>query len=135
MFAVMHNPKAAYAKAGIEAGVEIADPHKLILMLFEGALLAVASASLHMKRSENVADITRKGEAVSKAINIIENGLKASLDLSAGGDLAGKLASLYDYMTARLLHANLHNQPAVLDEVSHLLAELRDAWAQIGGAA
>ena len=129
MFAVMHNPKAAYNKVGIETGVDTADPHKLVLMLFEGAMLAVSGASLHMQRNE----IAKKGEAVSKAINIIANGLKASLDTQAGGELAERLAALYDYMCARLLHANLNNQPAVLDEVSHLLAELKDAWAQIGG--
>ena len=128
MFAVMHNPKAAYNKVGIETGVDTADPHKLVLMLFEGAMLAVSGASLHMQRNE----IAKKGEAVSKAINIIANGLKASLDTQAGGALAERLAALYDYMCARLLHANLNNQPAVLDEVSHLLAELKDAWAQIG---
>ncbi len=132
MFAVMHNPKAAYSKAGIETGVDTHDPHKLILMLYEGAMLAVASASLHMQRRDGAQDIARKGESISKAINIITNGLKASLDLEAGGELAGKLGALYDYMSARLLHANLHDQPAVLDEVSHLLAELKGAWEQIG---
>lgn len=134
MFAVMHNPTAAYNKVGIETGVESADPHKLVLMLFEGALLSVAAASVHMRRNE-AHDIARKGEAISKAINIIANGLKASLDMDAGGDLAVKLAALYDYMCNRLLHANVHNQPAVLDEVSHLLAELKGAWEQIGGKA
>ncbi len=132
MFAAMHNPKAAYAKAGIETGVETADPHKLILMLFEGAMLAVASASLHMKRKGGADDVARKGEAISKAINIITNGLKASLDQEAGGELAGKLGALYDYMSTRLLYANLHDQPAILDEISHLLVELKDAWEQIG---
>ncbi|MDP1653640.1 MAG: flagellar export chaperone FliS [Rhodocyclaceae bacterium] len=132
MFAVMHNPKAAYNKAGIETRIDTADPHKLVLMLFEGAMLAVASASLHMQRHDGADDTARKGEAVSKAINIITNGLKASLDQEAGGELGGKLGALYDYMCARLLHANLNNQPAVLDEVSHLLAELKGAWEQIG---
>lgn len=129
MFAVMHNPTAAYSKVGIETGVEAADPHKLILMLFEGAMLSVASASLSMQRQETAA----KGEAISKAINIISNGLKASLNFEVGGDLAGKLGALYDYMCARLLYANLNNQPAPLEEVSHLLAELKGAWEQIGG--
>lgn len=132
MFAAMHNPKAAYAKAGVETGVETADPHKLVLMLFEGALLALASASLHMRRHEDAGDVARKGEAISKAINIIDNGLKASLDQEAGGELAVRLGALYDYMSARLLQANLQNQPAALDEVSHLLAELKGAWEQIG---
>jgi flagellar protein FliS len=128
MFAVMNNPVAAYRKVGVETGVESADPHKLILMLFEGALLSVASASLHMRRGE----VARKGECISKAIDIIANGLKASLDMGAGGDLAAKLAALYDYMCNRLFYANLHNNPAALDEVSHLLAELKSAWEQIG---
>ena len=106
MFAVMHNPRAAYNKVGIETGIDTADPHKLVLMLFEGAMLAVASASLHMRRKDGAEDIARKGEAISKAINIITNGLKASLDQEAGGELAGKLGALYDYMSSRLLYAN-----------------------------
>lgn len=132
MFAAMHNPKAAYGKVAVDVSVESADPHKLVLMLFEGALLALASATLAMRRREGATDLARKGEAISKAIDIIANGLKASLDLEAGGELAQRLAALYDYMCARLLHANLHDQPAVLDEVSHLLAELKEAWEQIG---
>lgn len=130
MFAVMHNPAAAYSKVGIETGIDAADPHKLVLMLLDGAMLSVASASLHMQARE----ISRKGESISKAINIITNGLKASLDLEAGGDLAQKLGALYDYMCNRLLFANLHNQPAALAEVNHLLAELKDAWEEIGNA-
>jgi flagellar protein FliS len=133
MFASMLDPKTAYKRAGVEMSVETADPHRLILMLFEGALLAIASASLHMKRKEDAESVARKGEAISKAIDIIDNGLKASLDLNAGGELAGRLAALYDYMSARLLYANLRDQPAALDEVSHLLAELKEAWEQIGG--
>lgn len=132
MFAVMHKPDAAYRTVGVETGVDAADPHKLVLMLFDGAVMAVAAASLHMKRSGGPEDIARKGESVSKAINIIANGLKASLDMGSGGELAAKLAALYDYMCIRLAHANLHNQPAALDEVSHLLAELKGAWEQIG---
>lgn len=131
MFAVMHNPMAAYNRVGVETGVDAADPHKLILMLFDGAMLAVSAAALHMQRDE----VAKKGEAVSRAINIISNGLKASLDIESGGDLAQKLAMLYDYMCSRLFHANLHNQPAPLDEVSHLLAELKSAWEQIGDGA
>jgi flagellar protein FliS len=127
----MHNPTAAYKKVGIETGIEAADPHKLVLMLFEGAQLSLAAASVHMRRGDPQ-EIARKGEAISKAINIISNGLKVSLDMDSGGDLAVKLAALYDYMCVRLLHANLHNQPAILDEVSHLLAELKGAWEQIG---
>lgn len=129
MFANQGNPALAYAKVGMETGVLAADPHKLILMLFDGALLAISKARLHMQRKE----IAEKGRAISNAIDIIANGLKASLDMDVGGDLAEKLAALYDYMCHRLLYANLENNDAALVEVSHLLGEIKGGWEEIAG--
>jgi flagellar protein FliS len=118
---------SAYRSVGVESIVDSASPHALVLMLFEGAMLALADAKLHMARRE----IAAKGTALSKAIMIIESGLRASLDVKAGGELGERLAALYDYMCDRLLRANLQNRPEMIDEVSHLLGELRGAWAQI----
>ena len=123
------NPAAAYTVVGLETGVPHADPHKLVLMLFEGALVSVAAARNHMQQ-QNIAE---KGMAVSKAIDILSNGLKASIDAKAGGELADKLGALYDYMTNRLLFANLHNNIAALDEVFGLLSEIKSAWEEIAG--
>jgi flagellar protein FliS len=122
-----HSAAQSYAKVGVETGVAAADPHRLILMLFDGALLAVAKAGSAMEQKK----IAEKGQVISHAIDIIANGLKASLNFSAGDELANRLAALYDYMCNRLLHANLKNDPAALDEVGRLLAELRSAWAEI----
>jgi flagellar secretion chaperone FliS len=127
MFASNHTAVKAYAHVGIGTDVASADPHKLILMLFEGGQLAIAKAKLAMQ-NDNVAD---KGYAISQAISIIDQGLKASLDLKAGGEIAEKLYSLYEYMCHRLLIANLNNQVDILDEVTHLLRELADAWSRI----
>ena len=127
MFAAM-NPIAAYQRTGIETGVETADPHKLILMLFEGAQEALAKAKLHIQHNE----IAEKGEMLSKAIMIIDHGLKASLDMSTGEDIAQKLFSLYEYMTNRLLTANIQNDIKIIDEVNDLLNELYVAWKTIG---
>src|SRR5262245_66628286 len=99
MHATSQRAAAAYARIGIDTGVRLADPPKLLQMLFDGALLAIASARLHLERGE----IAGKGAEVSKAIGIINDGLRASLDLVAGGALAHQLAALYDYMTGRLL--------------------------------
>lgn len=120
----------AYAQVGVETGVAAADPHKLILMLYDGTLAAIARARLAIERN----DIPAKGGAISKAIEIIDLGLKASLDVKAGGALAERLATLYDYMLNRLLAANLRNDVGALDEIARLLNELRGAWAQIGRA-
>ena len=118
----------AYARIGVETGVSAADPHKLILMLFDGAIMAATAAGVAMDNKQ----IPVKGEQISKTIEIIINGLKISLDLNAGGELAERLAALYDYMSERLLYANLHNSQPALDEVAKLLGTLRDAWAEIG---
>ncbi|MCK0509085.1 flagellar export chaperone FliS [Aromatoleum anaerobium] len=127
MFGSFANRASAYAQVGIETGVATADPHKLILMLFDGAILSIAAAAAAMDGK----DIPAKGQAVSKAIEIITNGLKASLDRDLGGELVDRLAALYDYMAERLLYANLHNNRAALDEVSGLLHSLREAWEAI----
>ncbi|NMG32174.1 flagellar export chaperone FliS [Aromatoleum evansii] len=131
MFGSFPNRAAAYAQIGVETGVSTADPHKLILMLFDGALLSIGTASVAMENHE----IAAKGQAISKAIEIIVNGLKASLDLNAGGELAARLSALYDYMSERLVYANLHNSRPALDEVHGLLESLREAWAGIAPGA
>ncbi len=116
-----------YAKVGVESGVSAADPHKLISMLYQGALLAIANARNGIMRN----DVSAKGTAISKAIAIIDEGLNASLDKNVGGPLAQNLSSLYEYMCTRLLAANLKNDMAALDEVARLLADLKGAWESI----
>jgi flagellar protein FliS len=118
----------AYANVSIETGVAAATPHKLIVMLFDGALVAVTTALAHM-RAKNIA---AKGQAISKAIMIIDSGLRASLDKKVGGQIAASLDSLYEYMSNRLLIANLKNQPEILEEVHRLLSDLKSAWVEIG---
>lgn len=127
MFGAMNSGAAAYAKVNVETGVTAASPHKLIMMLFDGAMVSIASAIRHMQAGE----VPAKGQAISRAISIIENGLRASLDKSAGGEVAENLDALYGYMCNRLLEANLRNQQTYLEEVQQLLKDLRDAWAAI----
>lgn len=127
MFSSMKKSAAAYQQVGLDLRVETADPHTLIVMLFDGATAALATAKYAME-SGNIAS---KGASISKAIDIISNGLDASLDVEQGGELAERLSALYDYMASRLLWANLKNDMAALQEVQGLLSELADAWRQI----
>lgn len=117
----------AYNKVGVESGVTAADPHKLIAMLYQGALLAIANAKNGILRN----DIPAKGKAISHAILIIDNGLNASLDKEVGGALALNLSALYDYMSKRLLVANMNNDMTALDEVARLLTDLKGSWEEI----
>ena len=130
MFGSRQTGVNAYAKVGMETGVVAASPHKLIVMLFDGALVSINNAMMNM-RSGNIGE---KGKAISKAIMIIDSGLRAALDKKVGGEIAEGLDALYEYMSGRLLTANLKNDPAILEEVQRLLTELRDAWNQIGDA-
>lgn len=127
MFGSTSNPVNAYARIGVDSAVQSADPHRLILLLFQGAESAVALAKESIRQN----NFGTKAQALSKSIDIINNGLQASLDVEAGGDLAVKLAALYEYMTTRLLHANLKNDIGALDEVALLLGEIRSAWEEI----
>lgn len=117
----------AYNKVGMESGVTAADPHKLISMLYQGALLAIANAKNGILRQDTPA----KGKAISHAILIIGDGLNASLNKDVGGELAHSLSALYDYMVKRLLFANLNNDMTALEEVSTLLGGLKEAWDSI----
>lgn len=122
------NALNAYSKVGVETGITSASPHKLVTMLFDGAILAVFRGKSFMQQG----NVAAKGESISKAIAIIEEGLKISLDEETGGELAKNLKSLYEYMSNRLLMANLKNDVEGLDEVARLLGELKLAWEQIG---
>jgi flagellar protein FliS len=124
------NAAKAYARVGLETGVVAANPHRLVLMLFDGAICAIADADLHLVEGR----IAAKGEAISRALAIINDGLRASVDAARGGKIAGYLLDLYDYMSRRLLLAGLRNDRTTLLEVSQLLGELRTSWAAIGDA-
>ncbi len=118
----------AYARVGVETSVNSASAHKLIELLFNGFMDAVALARGAMRAKQ----IEAKGKAISRAALIVEEGLKAGLNLEAGGPLASDLDALYAYVAIRLLAANLRNDESALDECVRLIGPLRDAWIAIG---
>ena len=131
MFGSIKPGANAYAQIDIDTGALAASPHQLTLMLFDAALLALVMAQQHMKAME----VENKGKAISRAIMLIDNGLRASLNKEAGGAIAENLNALYAYMGQQLLTANLNNQPELLLEVHSLLTDLRSTWQAIDPAA
>ncbi|MCB5188014.1 flagellar export chaperone FliS [Methylobacillus caricis] len=113
-----------YARVGVETGVVSANPSRLIVMMYEGAIAACNMAIKHIAEQ----DIAGKSAALSKAIMIIESGLRLSLDKNAGGEIAESLDSLYAYMSNRLYMANLKRDIEPVEEVVRLLNDLNDAW-------
>jgi flagellar protein FliS len=122
------NALSQYSQNDVKADIQSASPHRLIQMLLSGALDKIAAAKGHMQRGE----ILLKGRQVGGAISILE-GLKMSLDKEKGGEIAANLEDLYIYMERRLIEANRCDDTAALDEVSHLLREVKDAWDAIAG--
>lgn len=115
-----------YQQTSTYSGAAYADPHRLTQMLMEGLLERIAQA----KGAMQVNNVPMKGERLGKAISILD-GLKASLDTDKGGEIAQNLADLYDYMQRQLLHANIANDVAALDEVAALMSEIKQAWDAI----
>ncbi|WP_447527355.1 MULTISPECIES: flagellar export chaperone FliS [unclassified Vreelandella] len=118
----------AYARVGVESGVMSADPHQLIVMLFDGAKASIRAARIHMQAG----NVSEKGRAISKALDIVNNGLNAALDQEKGGAVAERLGSLYDYIARLLLAANLRNDEESLDQAERLLEDIASAWREIG---
>lgn len=115
-----------YSSVKVQSGIGDASPHRLIQMLFEGALERIAQAKGAMLQKQ----IARKGELIGKAVNIV-GGLQGSLNDTDGGALAANLDDLYDYIIRRLTEANYTNDPLLLDECTSLLSEIKTAWDAI----
>ena len=119
----------AYAKIEVESAVMSASQQQLVIMLFDGALSALVRARLFLQDG----NIPAKGLALSKAINIIENGLKVGLVGNNGDELTQNLIALYAYMVRRLLHANVNNDASAIKEVETLLRNIADGWKKVAG--
>jgi flagellar protein FliS len=117
------NGLQAYQRVNTQTSITDADPHKLIQLLYNGALERINMAKSRMQAK----DFEGKGKLISKAIEII-GGLRGFLDFEKGGDLAVRLESLYDYMERTLFEANAKNDVAKLDEVADLLRSIKDGW-------
>lgn len=117
----------AYATVGLETKVLSSDPQQLITLLLQGALTAIAQAKIHMQQNR----IAERGAAISKAIDIVDSGLKASVDTDQGGEVANNLVSAYSLVVHHLMNANLHSDIERLNIAEGILKDIHEAWKQI----
>ncbi len=118
---------AAYRSVKAHGIAATADPHSMVLALFDATLGRLIAAASCIERGE----AARKASLLHSSVILLAE-LRGSLNLQQGGALAQNLSDLYDYMARRLVHANLNSDAAAVKEVSGLLKEIRDAWAAIG---
>jgi flagellar secretion chaperone FliS len=119
----------AYQQVHVTTGVDGATPHRLVQMLFEGLLDSLARARGAIQHG----NVVVKGEEIGRAVRIIDEGLKAGLNVTEGGRLAQDLNDLYAYVTVRLTYANRHNDESVIGECVRLIEPIAKAWDEIGG--
>lgn len=124
----MRSVAGLYQAVKVDTGVSGASPHRLVEMLFEEFLASCARARGAIRSG----DVQEKGRAIGRAARIVEEGLRAGLNLEAGGQLAHDLHDLYRYVTLRLTHANLNSDDAAVAECLALIQPLHDAWRAIG---
>ena len=116
-----------YQQMGVEIQVAGASPHGLVAMLFDGLMESLAQARGAIRSNDRAG----KGMAISRAVRIVEEGLRSSLNTGAGGKLARDLDELYTYVCVRLTQANLRSDEGALDECQRLMQPLREAWLAI----
>jgi flagellar protein FliS len=122
----MRSSLQSYRKVSLESEIAVASPHRIIQMMFEGALQRIAQAKYAIQQKNPA----QKGENIGKAISIIA-GLSGSLNMDAGADVSANLDSLYEYMLRRLSEANVANDVEMLEEVSALLRTIKEGWDAI----
>lgn len=121
---------SAYRQVGVQSMVDSASPQQLIKMLFDGLLASINAARGAIERG----DISEKVRHIGKAVRILQEGLLGALDREKGGELAGNLASLYEYCTTQLTLANARNDASMVDEVAGLVSTVAQGWNKITNA-
>ena len=117
---------ASYQEMGAYGQVEQANGHELIRLLLETLSVRINEAKSCILQGDIGEKITR----LTKALNILD-GLRMSLNIEEGGEIAANLDDLYDYMQRQLGQANAHNDIDILDEVKGLVEEIKSAWVLI----
>ena len=126
-FAQRGSAASLYSRVGVETDVGSASPHRLVALLFEGVFSDMNQARVAIQSG----DKALKARSLSRAVRILDEGLKSALDLEAG-QLAKDLSDLYSWLCIRLTHVNLHGDLKALDECQRVLTPVRDAWIAIG---
>lgn len=118
---------STYSDISLESQITGATPHQLIVLLYDGAINAMKRAEIYFQSG----NIARRGEMLSRAINIIDNGLRAGLNHEKGGQIATELESLYEYISRTLLEANLNKSGEKLPHLIALMTEMSETWQAI----
>ncbi len=106
---------------------ETASPHRLITMLYEGALRFMNQAIQKIEQK----DIAGTNTAIHRAQDILYE-LIACLNFEQGKEIATNLNNLYRYSIDLLIKANIEKNTDALREAASIITDIKEAWDQIG---
>ena len=113
-----------------ETEVLTATPGQLVVLLYDHLLLSLRRARAAM----DARDMEAQGVCLEKGRDVLTE-LLVTLDRERGGEVASNLAALYSFLLGELVQVGIRADAARLDRVTHMIAELRDAFAQASTAA
>lgn len=122
----MRKSLQSYRKVSVESEISVASPHRIIQMMFEGALQRLAQSRYAIEHN----DVQNKGIYIGKAIGLV-TGLNNSLNMDAGGDIANNLSELYDFMLRKISEANMNNDVQAIDDVCEIIRTIKEGWDAI----
>ncbi|HSA07295.1 MAG TPA: flagellar export chaperone FliS [Candidatus Gastranaerophilales bacterium] len=114
-----------YLKQYQQTQVQTASPEAILIMLYDGAIQFL-NKSLKAMQEKNIQESHNNNISAQNIITEFMN----TLDIEIGGDVAKNLYSLYEYLHFRLVQANIHKNPAMIEEVLHHLKELKQTWEE-----
>ncbi|QIR13982.1 flagellar export chaperone FliS [Shewanella aestuarii] len=122
----MRSSLQSYRKVSLDSEIAVASPHRIIQMMFAGALERLAQSRFAIERN----DLQNKALYIGKAIGLI-NGLNSSLNMDAGGEIASNLNDLYEFMLVKITEANINNDVQAIDDVTAVLRIIKEGWDAI----
>ncbi|PKH98302.1 flagellar protein FliS, partial [Shewanella sp. 11B5] len=122
----MRSSLQSYRKVSLDSEISVASPHRIIQMMFAGGLERLAQSRYAIENR----DMNNKGLFIGKAIGIV-NGLNNSLNMDEGGEIAGNLSQLYDFIIMKVTEANLKNDTQAIDDAVAVLRTLKEGWDAI----
>ena len=120
----------AYKKTSIDADLVVADPYRVIQLLYEGLLTSIAKARFAIEKK----DIERKASEIDRAIRIV-GALRAGVQYDPNNETQRKigenLINMYAVWNDRLIRASANLDVKPLDELTGYVVMVKNAWDKI----
>ncbi len=115
----------------LENMVNTSNPVRLVIMLYERAILALETAlEIMNKENPSMDEIKTKYEELLKANDILI-ALGSTLDMEKGGEIAKNLHEIYSALSNDLVRLSMKDDPETIKKMIKILKELKEGWEEV----